>query len=195
MTKYVVRPECVRTLKAGDIVRHVSDVDDEKQINMVFQYCEYVGDRFKKPYAAHWLFPNHNVRFSTYHNKYDVVDYVEEVISEEEYDRPVPPTSYKVEPDAATLAAAEEEEEEEARSPKKWPDPPAPNPDAPKGDPNARFEFINPTTGEITENLTADEVFALEEQWRADCEARVRAELETLNAAFVPSPDSAEEDQ
>ena len=83
MTKYVVQPECVRTLHTGDLVRHVSDVDDEKQINMVFQYCEYVGDRFKKPYAAHWLFPNHNVHFITYHNEYDVVDYVERVIDGE----------------------------------------------------------------------------------------------------------------
>ena len=106
------------------------------------------------------------------------------IISQEEYDQATPITNYKVEPDAATLAAAEEE----ARSPKKWPDPPAPNPIAPQGDPNVRFEFINPTTGEVTENLTADEVFELEEKWRADYEARVQAKIEADAAAFVPAP-------
>ena len=105
-------------------------------------------------------------------------------ISQEEYDRAIPATNYKVEPDAATLAAAEEE----ARSPKKWPDPPAPNPDAPQGDPNVRFEFINSTTGEVTKNLTSEEVFELEERWRADYEARVQAKIEADAAAFVPDP-------
>lgn len=107
------------------------------------------------------------------------------IISQEDYDHPTPISNYKVEPDAETLAAAEAE----ARSPKKWPDPPEPNPDAPQGDPNVRFEFVNPDTGETTTNLTASEVFELEEQWRADYDARIQAEIEAANAAFVPVGD------
>ena len=96
----------------------------------------------------------------------------------------LPVTDYKVEPDAATLAAAEEE----ARNPKKWPDPPAPNPDAPQVDPDVRFEWVDPDTGKVTPNLTADEVFELEEKWRADYDARVQAKIEADAASFVPEP-------
>lgn len=102
---------------------------------------------------------------------------------------PTPFSDYKMEPDAATLAAAEAE----ARSPKEWPDPPAPNPDAPQGDPNVRFNFINPTTGEVTENLTTEEVFELEAKWRADYGAQIQAKIEADNAAFVPESYEEEE--
>lgn len=101
----------------------------------------------------------------------------------------LPITNYKMEPDAATLAAAEEE----ARNPKKWPDPPAPNPDAPQGDPNVRFDWVDPDTGEVTHNLTEAEVFEIQEKWRADYEARVQAEIEAANAAFVPEPYDGDE--
>lgn len=100
------------------------------------------------------------------------------------YEPPMPVNNYKMEPDAATLAAAEEE----AQNPKKWPDPPPPNPDAPQGDPDVRFDWVDPDTGKITPNLTADEVFELEEKWRADYDARVQAKIEADAASFVPEP-------
>lgn len=42
--------------------------------------------------------------------------------------------------------------------------------------------------GKVTSNLTADEVFELEEQWRAVYDARVQAKIEADAASFVPEP-------
>lgn len=79
---------------------------------------------------------------------------------------PTPFSDYKVEPDAATLAAAAEAE---ARSPEEWPDSPPPN-------------------------LTADEVLRIQEKWRVDYDARLQAKIEANNAAFVPEPYEEEEE-
>ena len=60
--------------------------------------------------------------------------------------------------------------------------------DAPVYDSGVRYTFINPDTGVKTENLTAPEVFELEEQWRAEYDARIQAEMEASAAAYVPEP-------
>lgn len=55
-------------------------------------------------------------------------------------------------------------------------------------DSGVRYTFINPDTGVKTENLTPAEVLELEEQWRADYDARIQAEMEAAAAAYVPEP-------
>lgn len=67
-------------------------------------------------------------------------------------------------------------------------------PDMPPEDPPIRdtgvlYTFINPTTGEVTTNLTDTEVFELEEKWRADYDARLQAKIEADAAAYVPPDD------
>lgn len=57
------------------------------------------------------------------------------------------------------------------------------------------YEFVNPDTGEITKGLTIKEVLKVQEQWRADHEARVQAEIEAANAAFVPSGESEADEE
>lgn len=72
---------------------------------------------------------------------------------------------------------------------------PPPPPEAPINDDlGGIYTFINPDTGETTTNLTASEVFELEEKWRADYEAAVQAKIEADNAAFVPEPYEEDEE-